>query len=48
MNSFSVKGNLVDVHQKKIYPAEIIVEEQRITAIKNLEPQTSNLEQYRS
>jgi len=38
--SFSVKGNLVDVHQKKIYPAEIYVEGQRITAIKNLDPDT--------
>lgn len=44
--SFSVKGNLVDVHQKKIYPAEIFVEGERITAIKSLEPQTLNLEQY--
>jgi len=43
--SFSVKGNLVDVHQKKIYPAEILVEGERITAI-NLEPGTSNLEHY--
>jgi adenine deaminase len=45
-NSFSVKGNLVDVHQQKIYPAEIFVEGERITAINKLEPQTSNLEQY--
>lgn len=43
--SFSIKGNLVDVHQKKIYPAEIFVEGGRIAAIKNL-PQTQNLEQY--
>jgi adenine deaminase len=44
--SFSVKGNLVDVHQKKIYPAEIFVEGERITAINNLESQTSNLEHF--
>jgi adenine deaminase len=44
--SFSVKGNLVDVHQKKIYPAEIFVEGERIIAIKNFEPRTSNLEHY--
>ena len=43
---FSIKGNLVDVHQKKIYPAEIIVEKERIVAINNLEPQTSNFEHY--
>src|SRR5512138_141286 len=44
--SFSIKGNLVDVHQKKIYPAEIFVEDERITAINSLEPQTSNLEHF--
>ena len=44
--SFSVKGNLVDVHQKKIYPAEIFVEGERIAAIHNLDPQTSNFETY--
>jgi adenine deaminase len=43
---FSVKGNLVDVHGKKIYPAEIIVEGERITAIHNLELQPSNFEHY--
>ena len=26
MVTFSITGNLVDVHQKRIYPAEIIVE----------------------
>lgn len=31
---FSIKGNLVDVHQKKIYPAEIIVEGERIKSIR--------------
>ncbi len=34
--SFSITGNLVDVHQKKIYPAEIIVEAGRIITIKDL------------
>jgi adenine deaminase len=33
MNSFSIDGNLVDVHQRKTYPAELIVEKGRITAI---------------
>src|SRR6187551_3422627 len=33
MNSFSISGNLVDVHQKKIYPAEIKVENGRIASI---------------
>src|SRR6478609_1586083 len=27
MNSFSISGNLVDVHQQEIYPAEIIVQD---------------------
>ena len=34
MNSFSIIGNLVDIHQKKIYAAEITVEEGRIHSIK--------------
>lgn len=44
--SFTITGNLVDVHQKKIYPAEIIVEEERIIAINNSEPQTPNFNHY--
>ena len=32
--SFTITGNLVDVHQKKIYPAEIKVEGERIVSIK--------------
>ena len=43
MNSFSITGNLVDVHQKKIYPAEIKVENGRIVSItSNSKLQTSN------
>src|SRR5688572_27901741 len=33
MFSFSISGNLVDVHQKKIYPAEIKVENGKIASI---------------
>src|SRR6476619_3915070 len=44
--AFIVTGNLVDVHQQRIYPAEIIVENERITAINNLEPQTPNFKHY--
>src|SRR5258705_13543531 len=33
MSSFSVTGNLVDVHQKKIYAAEINVENSKIISI---------------
>src|SRR5215217_3399375 len=41
---FSIQGNLVDVHQKKIYPAEITVEGERIISISpiNHQPRTSN------
>ena len=39
--SFSVTGNLVDVHQKKIYPAEIIVAGERIHSIQPLKSSTS-------
>lgn len=33
MNSFSISGTLVDVHQKKIYPVEIKVENGKIISI---------------
>jgi adenine deaminase/very-short-patch-repair endonuclease len=33
MLSFSISGNLVDVHRQKIYPAEIIIENGKITSI---------------
>ena len=43
MNSFSISGNLVDVHQKKTYPAEIKVENGKIASItSNPKLQTSN------
>ncbi len=34
MSGFSISGNLVDVHQKKIYPAEITVENGKIISFK--------------
>jgi adenine deaminase len=33
MKPFSIIGNLVDVHQKRIYPAEIVIEKERIVSI---------------
>lgn len=33
MNSFSVSGNFVDVHQEKIYPATVAVENGRILSV---------------
>ena len=34
MNSFSINGNLVDVHQNKIYPATITVKYRKIESVK--------------
>jgi adenine deaminase len=36
MNSFTISGNLVDVLQEKIYPAEVSVQEGKIASIKEL------------
>jgi adenine deaminase len=36
MNFFSISGKLVDVHQKKIYPAEVKVENGKIVSIKEI------------
>jgi adenine deaminase len=36
MNSFSISGNLVDIHQKQIYPAEIIVADGKIFSVKKI------------
>ena len=42
MNSFSIRGNFVDILQHKIYPAEIIVQDGKITSITELQsPPTS-------
>ncbi|MFL5740730.1 MAG: adenine deaminase [Flavisolibacter sp.] len=35
-NSFSIKGNLLDLHQQRIYPALVEVEEDRIIGIQEL------------
>src|SRR6478752_2025644 len=34
MNSFSINGNLVDVHQNRIYPATVTVENGKVASIK--------------
>lgn len=36
MNSFSISGNLVDIHTQKIYPAEITVDNGKIISVKEL------------
>ncbi|HEY6063520.1 MAG TPA: adenine deaminase [Chitinophagaceae bacterium] len=38
MSSFSISGNLVDVHQQKIYPATVTVENGKIVSIKETPP----------
>src|SRR5215469_2697274 len=38
MSSFSVTGNLVDVHQKKIYAAQLIIENKKIRSIRQTHP----------
>src|SRR5687767_8572976 len=43
MSSFSITGNLVDIHQKKTYPAEIKVENGKITSITELQTPGSRL-----
>ncbi|HEX7847952.1 MAG TPA: adenine deaminase [Chitinophagaceae bacterium] len=45
MSSFTISGNLVDVHQQRIYPAIVTVQNGRISSIKetsNQEPATSS------
>lgn len=39
-----VQGQLVDIFNKTIYPAEVEIKDGKIAAIRRLEPQTSNLE----
>jgi adenine deaminase len=40
MNSFTIQGNLVDIHQQKIYAAEIKVEGERIVSIQPISQST--------
>jgi adenine deaminase len=42
----TITGNLVDVHQKKIYPAEITVENRRIKSIKKIENSELRTQNY--
>ncbi|HEY1870245.1 MAG TPA: amidohydrolase family protein, partial [Chitinophagaceae bacterium] len=46
MSSFSVTGNLVDVHQKKIYPAELIIENKKIRSIRQTHPSQLSTQHY--
>src|SRR6266536_4852638 len=42
----TVTGNLVDVHQKKIYPAKVTVENRRIKSIAEIETPELRTQQY--
>ena len=46
MSFFSITGNLVDVHQKKIYPAEIRVENGKIISIKKTQNSKLRTQNY--
>jgi adenine deaminase len=35
-NQITIQGNLVDIHQKKIYPAELIIENRKIHSVKEI------------
>ena len=45
-HSLTIRGNLVDIHTRSIYPAEIKVEGQRITAITRMEAHTADTDHY--
>ena len=45
-HSLTICGNLVDIHTRSIYPAEIKVEGQRITAITRMEAHTADTDHY--
>lgn len=38
MDAFKIRGNLVDVHQQRIYGAELLIEGARITSITEIDP----------
>jgi adenine deaminase len=46
MSSFFISSNLVDVHQKKIYPAEITVENGKIISIKQIQNSQTTVHNY--
>jgi len=46
MASFSITGNLVDIHRKRIYPAEITVENGMIMSMKEIHHSQFTIDQY--
>jgi adenine deaminase len=44
--TFTIQGNLVDVHQKKIYAAQLTIENERITSIEPINESTDKLTHY--
>jgi len=46
MGSFSITGNLVDVHQKRIYPAEVRFENGKIVSIKEIHHSPFTIHNY--
>ena len=45
-NTFLVKGNLVDILNKKIYPAEVEIENDFIKSIREIQHSTLNIQHY--
>jgi len=46
MSSFSITGNLVDIQQEKIYPAEITVNEGKIISLKQIQDSRLTTQDY--
>ena len=46
MMSFSISGNLIDVHQKKIYPGEITVKDGQIKSVRPINQSTNQPGNY--
>src|SRR5262244_1628040 len=46
MAAFSINGNLVDLHEKRIYPAEILVENGKIKSVNSRQSAVGNTPYY--
>src|SRR5690242_5827277 len=42
MQSFSISGNLVDIHQQRIYPAKLTIENGKISSIEEIKTPVDN------
>src|SRR4030095_15341299 len=44
--SFSIRANMVDIHQQTIYPAEVVVNNEKIISIKPIQPSPLTAHHY--